>query len=74
MPYQHVRPVPVVALSPTQAAASTGLNPERIQAAIRDGSLVAVRVGTKTRVLRSSLERWLLSHAAASRQTEQVSP
>lgn len=67
MPYTHVRPVPVVALSPTQAATATGLRPERIQAAIRDGSLRAVRVGTKTRLLQSDLERWLLSHAPASR-------
>lgn len=67
MPYEHVRAVPVVALSPTQAAASTGLRPERIQAAIRDGSLRAVRVGTKTRILKSALERWLDGHAAASR-------
>ncbi len=49
MPYEHVRPVDVVAMSPTAAAASTGLRPERIQAAIRDGSLRAVRVGTKRR-------------------------
>jgi excisionase family DNA binding protein len=67
MPYQHVRPVPVVALSPTSAAAATGLRPERINAAVRSGDIRAVRVGTKTRILVSDLERWLLSHAPASR-------
>jgi excisionase family DNA binding protein len=50
MPYQALRPVPVVALSPSRAAASTGLRPERIQAAVRSGELRAVRVGTKTRI------------------------
>lgn len=74
MPYRHCRLVPAVALSPTQAAASTGLRPERIQAAIRDGSLRAVRVGTKTRVLCSALEAWLDAHPPASRQIVQVSP
>ena len=67
MPYEHVRPVDVVAMSPTAAAASTGLRPERIQAAMRAGEIRAVRVGTKTRILKSELERWLLSHAPASR-------
>lgn len=67
MPYQHVRPVDVVAYSPTRAAAATGLRPEKIQAAIRDGSLRAVRVGVKTLILRSSLEAWLLSYGPASR-------
>lgn len=46
MPYRHSRPVPVIALSPTRAAAATGLKLTRIQAAIRDGSLGAHRVGT----------------------------
>ena len=63
MPYEHVRPVPVVALSPSQAAASTGLRPERLTAAIRRGDLRAVRIGTKTRITVSELERWLMSHA-----------
>ncbi len=70
MPYEHVRPVDVVAMSPTAAAASTGLRPERIQAAVRAGEIRAVRVGTKTRILASDLERWLLSHAPASRCVE----
>jgi len=67
MPYEHVRPVSVVAYSPLSAAAATGLRPERIRAAIRDGSLAAVRVGVKTIIKRSSLEAWLDSHAPASR-------
>jgi excisionase family DNA binding protein len=67
MPYQALRPVPVVALSPSRAAASTGLRPERITAAVRAGEIRAVRVGTKTLILVSDLERWLLSHAPASR-------
>ncbi len=69
MPYQALRPVPVVALSPSRAAASTGLRPERISAAVRSGELRAVRVGTKTRILQSELERWLSSHAPASRMS-----
>jgi len=67
MPYRHRRPVPVVAYSPTSAAAATELRPERIAAAIRDGSLRAVRVGTKTRIIASDLVEWLRSHAPASR-------
>jgi hypothetical protein len=47
MPYEHVRPVDVVAMSPTAAAASTGLRPERIQAAVRAGEIRAVRIGCK---------------------------
>lgn len=67
MPYQHVRPVPVVALSPLMAATATGLRPEKISAAIRSGDLEAVRIGTKTRITISALERWLESHASAAR-------
>ena len=50
MPYEHVRPVDLVAMSPTAAAASTGLRPERIQAAVRAGEIRAVRIGCKTRI------------------------
>lgn len=67
MPYVHQRPVDAVAYSPTRAAAATGLRPERITRAVREGHLHAVRVGTKTLILRSQLEAWLLSHGPASR-------
>jgi excisionase family DNA binding protein len=69
MPYQHVRAGPVVAMSPTRAAASAQLRPERISAAVKNGELRAVRIGTKSRILTSDLERWLLSHAPASRMS-----
>jgi excisionase family DNA binding protein len=69
MPYQHVRAGPVVAMSPTRAAASAQLRPERIQAAVRAGELRAFRVGTKTRILASELERWIASHDPAARMS-----
>jgi excisionase family DNA binding protein len=72
MPYAHVRPVPVVALSPSKAAASTGLRPERIASAIRSGELRAVRIGTKTRVSISELGRWVDSHTPATREVSHV--
>ncbi len=72
MPYQHVRPVPVVALSPSKAAASTGLRPERIASAIRSGELHAVRIGTKTRITIFELSRWVDAHAPAMREVSHV--
>jgi excisionase family DNA binding protein len=57
----------VVAYSPSSAAVATGLKLHRIQAAIRDGSLRAVRVGTKTRITRNSLEAWLDAMPSARR-------
>lgn len=74
MPYQHVRPVPVVAMSLTKAAASTGLRVERISDAVKNGELRAHRIGTKTRITCDALRQWIDSHPPASRnrQTEQV--
>jgi excisionase family DNA binding protein len=72
MAYVHVRPVVAVAMSPSRAAASTGLRQERISAAVRAGEIRAVRVGVKTLILKSELERWLMSHAPASRRS--ISP
>jgi len=68
MPYEHVRPVAVIAYSPSGAAAATGLKISRIQAAVRNGSLRAVRVGVKIKILRSDIEAWILSHAPATRE------
>jgi len=58
----------VVAYSPSSAAIATGLKQHRIQAAIRDGSLKAVRVGVKTRITRTALEAWLDSFPPATRR------
>ena len=41
MPYQHVRPTPVVALSPTKAAQPLA-SVKRIAAAIRSGEFAAI--------------------------------
>jgi excisionase family DNA binding protein len=57
----------VVAYSPRSASIATGLKLSRIQAAIRDGSLRAVRVGVKTRITRTALEAWLDGHPSAAR-------
>ena len=57
MPRQHVKPVPLVAVSPNQASTATGLRPERIAAAFRDGEIHAFRVGVKTKILVGELER-----------------
>ena len=64
----------VVAYSPSSAAIATGLKLHRIQAAIRDGSLRAVRVGTKTRITRSAIESWLDTFPAATRVTKTGGP
>lgn len=67
MPRAHVRPVPVVAYSPNKAATATGLRPERIKSAIAEGWLHAFRVGTKTLILASDLEKWIASHPPSLR-------
>ena len=65
MPYKHVRPVSPIALSSTRCAAATGLRLERIQAAMRDGSLRSSRIGTRTLILVRDIEAWILSHGPA---------
>lgn len=72
MAYRHIRPVPVVALSPSACAASTGLRYDRIRAAVNDGSLRAFRVGVRTLVLITDFERWLRSHPSAARVVNRV--
>ncbi len=72
MPRAHVKPVPLVAVSPNQASTATGLRPERIAAAIRSGEVRAFRVGTKTKILCSELERWIASHDPATREASHV--
>jgi excisionase family DNA binding protein len=64
----------VVAYSPSSAAVATGLKLYRIQAAIRDGSLRAVRVGTKTRITRTAIETWLDTFPAATRVSKTGGP
>jgi excisionase family DNA binding protein len=59
MPYQHVRPTRVVALSPTKAATAVGIRQERIAAAIRSGELRIHRIGTKTRITMRALWDWI---------------
>jgi excisionase family DNA binding protein len=66
MPRQAIKPVPLVAVSPFQASEATGLRQERIAAAIRAGEIHAVRVGVKTKILVSELEKWLASHDPAA--------
>lgn len=67
MPRKHVRPVQMIAYSPAKAAAACSVRPERISTAIRDGSLQAFRVGTKTLILRTSLESWVACHPPSLR-------
>jgi hypothetical protein len=68
MPRPHVEPVALVAYSPNQASAATGIRPERIAADIRAGRLHAVRIGTKTKISFRSLQDWIDSHDPATRQ------
>jgi excisionase family DNA binding protein len=68
MPRQHAKPVALIAYSPNQAAAATGIGQERISRAISSGELHAVRVGVKTRISFNSLQDWIDSHDPASRQ------
>jgi excisionase family DNA binding protein len=65
--YQHVRPVPVVAMSPTKAATATGLSIDRIRTAIKSGALRSHRIGVKTRITADALRQWIESHPPASR-------
>jgi hypothetical protein len=68
MPYEHVRPVPVVAFnSVNRAAASIGIRPERLSDAIRKGLCPAHRVGVKTIVLVRDLEAFVRLHPSATR-------
>jgi excisionase family DNA binding protein len=69
MPRQAVKPVPLVCVSPFQASEATGIRQERIARAIRDGELRAYRVGTKSKILVSELERWIASHDPATRES-----
>jgi excisionase family DNA binding protein len=59
----------MIAVSPTQASARTGLRQERITAAVRAGEIRAFRVGVKTKILVSELERWVASHDPAARMS-----
>jgi excisionase family DNA binding protein len=68
MPRPHVTPVPLAAYSINQASAATGIRPERLSAAAKNGELHAVRIGTKTRISFNSLQDWIDSHDPASRQ------
>lgn len=72
MPRIPVRPVELVAFSTEQAANASGLRQERIAAAVRNGELRAVRVGVKTKILRSDLEAWLLSHPSPTKGVSHV--
>lgn len=67
MPRTHVRPVPLVAMSPAKAAAATGLRPERITDAIAGGWLPSYRIGNKSLILARELEAWIASHPPAFR-------
>jgi len=68
MPRLHVEPVALVAYSPNQASAATGIRPERISAAVKNGELRAVRIGTKTKISWRSLQDWIDNHDPATRQ------
>jgi hypothetical protein len=67
MPRQAIKPVPLVAVSPFQASEATGVRQERIAAAVRAGEIRSFRVGVKTKILISELERWIASHDPAAR-------
>ena len=68
MPRALVKPVPLAAYSITQASEATGIRPERLSAAAKNGELHAVRIGTKTKISFNSLQDWINSHDPASRQ------
>ncbi len=72
MPRAHVKPVPLVALSLNQASTATGLRFEKLAAAARRGELNVVRIGTKSRVTISELQRWVDCHSPAMREVNHV--
>ena len=72
MPRLHVEPVALVAYSINQASAATGIRPERIAAAVKNGELHAVRIGVKTKISSRSLQDWIDNHDLASRQRASV--
>jgi excisionase family DNA binding protein len=77
MAYTHVKPVELVAMSPTKAATATGLRIKRIRSAISRGELPSHRIGVKTRITAEALRQWIETFSSASRNrspsTEQVS-
>jgi excisionase family DNA binding protein len=60
-----VQPELIIAVSPMQAAAATGLNAEWIYQALRERQLVAHMIGTKRRILVRDLIAWLASFPEA---------
>jgi excisionase family DNA binding protein len=68
MPRALVKPVPLAAYSINQASEATGIRPERLSAAAKNGELHAVRIGTKTKISFNSLQAWIEQHDPASRQ------
>jgi len=68
MPRVHVKPVALIAFSPNQASAATGIRQERISAAVKNGELHATRVGTKTKITFNALQDWIEGHDPATRQ------
>lgn len=60
-PADQAAPIPRIALTPAEAAASTGFSRTRIFGAIRDGKLVARGDGKATVIELSELERFVRS-------------
>jgi hypothetical protein len=58
---RHRPQPPLRAFSKRQCATAAGLGISSIEAAIRDGSLPASKVGTRTIILADEFERWLAS-------------
>jgi excisionase family DNA binding protein len=72
MAYSHVKPVALVAMSPTKAATATGLSIDRIRTAISRGELRSHRIGVKTLVTADALRQWIESYPPASRTRHAV--
>ncbi len=58
---RHRPQPPIRAMSKRQCATSANLGISSIEAAIRDGDLLASKVGTRTIVMTEDFERWLAS-------------
>ena len=61
MPRVSKSPFVILALSPAGVAASLGIRPEPVQAAIASGALPVHRIGTKNRILIADVEPWVRS-------------
>lgn len=61
MPRATKNPIVILALSPAATATALGIRPDQVAKAIADKLLRVRRIGVRTRILTSDIEKWVLS-------------